>query len=422
MNTTATPLLESRVASADQQTAPAVPVAHGKSVAPNRLEFIDSLRGLAFLVVLIFHAGQHGFGTHSLLKLTGLGEFGVQLFYVISAATLFLSLTSRWTKDKYPYVAFFIRRFFRIAPMFWLAILFYVWWDGMGPRVWAPNGISGKDIAATFAFAHGWLPSQINAVVPGGWPVGVEMCFYLIVPFLFMYVRTLQKAVWFFLGAMILGEGLSHFADRIIGRHWPAETLYMVNKFTYFWLPAQLPVFALGIILFFLLKKNSAKNSPVQDPAVRSSNGLLILGCAVMLAAICASWKNPILKQHVGYGMVFLLVAWGLSLRPTMLVVNRFTRYLGMVSFSGYLAQFFALDVCDKLVLHVFGKTPLHDGSVQFIALSASALGLTLVIASACYYLVEQPGQQLGKTLIGKIERSFSTPQPVVLMAGNETV
>ncbi len=387
--------------------APAVPVAHGQSTGPNRLDFIDSLRGLAFLVVVLFHAGQHGYCTPAFQRVTGLGEYGVQLFYVISAATLFLSLTSRWTKDKHPYVAFFVRRFFRIAPMFWLAIIFYVWWDGMGPRVWSPNGISIKDIAMTFAFAHGWTPSQINAVVPGGWSVGVEMCFYLIVPLLFMYVRTIQKAIWFFLAALIFGEASSHFADRIIGRHWPAETLYMVNKFTYFWLPAQLPVFALGIILFFLLKKSRATVSTLEEAGDRSATGWLILACAALLAAVCASWHNPILKQHVGYGMVFLLLAWGLSLRPTALIVNPFTRFLGMVSFSGYLAQFYALDISDKLVLHLFGKTPVHGGYVQFLVLSVSSLSLTLATASACYYLIEQPGQKLGKALIGKIDRSF---------------
>ena len=385
-------------------------LARQKAGGPRRLEFIDSLRGWAFIAVVIFHAGLRGFGSPFFLKITSQGESGVQLFFVISAATLFLSLTSRWSKDRYPYIAFFIRRFFRIAPMFWVAIAFYVWWLGTAPRPFAPDGVSAKDIAITAAFAHGWTPKQANAVFAGDWTVGVEMSFYLLVPFLFFFIKTMRTAIWFFLASILFGTGLSHIVHRLMAMHWPAGTMVLLNRFFYLWLPAQLPVFALGIVLFFILRRYREPHDLSKDDArVRSHLGWLLIACSALLVEIAASLHNPILKQHVAYGIAFVLLAWGLAMHPASLLVNRVTRYVGMVSYSGYLAQFFALDICYKLVMHFFGTAPLHGGNLQLAVLCASGLALTVAIASCFYHLVELPGQALGKLLIARIEAVFSS-------------
>ncbi len=373
-----------------------------------RLDFIDALRGWAFIAVVIFHAGMRGFGSPLLLKITSQGEFGVQLFFVISAATLFLSLTSRWKRDMYPYAAFFIRRFFRIAPMFWVAIAFYVWWLGTAPRQWAPDGVSFKDIAITAVFAHGWMPKEANAVFAGDWTVGVEMSFYLVVPLLFTFIKSTRGAVWFFLGSVLMGTGLSHVAHRLIVGHWPVSILFMLNRFFYLWLPAQLPVFALGIILFFLLRREKQMDDGHREAGPAPGSGWLLIVCAALLACVSATLHNPVLKQHVAYGVSFVLLAWGLSIQSAPLLVNRVTRYVGMISYSGYLAQFFALDVCCRLVTHFFGKASSHGGNVQLIALCATTLLSTVAIASLLYHLIERPGQACGKLLIAKTESFFS--------------
>ena len=365
------------------------------------LGYIDALRGWAFLAVLVFHTGQH-IGNPSLRRLTNQGESGVQLFYVISAATLFLSLNSRWKRDVHPLFAFFVRRFFRIAPMFWLAIVFYVWWCGMGPRFWAPDGISGKDIAVTFAFAHGWRPTQINAVVPGGWSVGVEMSFYLLMPLLFFSVRSLRQALWFFGASMIFCEGLSHFYHRWLAVGWPPEQMYVLNKFTYFWLPAQLPVFALGGVLYFLLRLKETSGA-----ASRPKFAAALLGLAALLACVSSVWKYPLPKQHVAYGIVFVLFAWSLSLRPMRVLVNPVTRHLGMVSFSAYLTHFFVLDVLSSKVPGLSEMLTTHGGNTELCLLAAIGLLVTMIISTLTYYLIEKPGQLLGKNFIFYLERRF---------------
>ncbi len=155
-----------------------------------KLDFIDSLRGIAVLLVVLAHTPV----PDTVWYLNVVGSYGVQLFFIISAFTLYLSLTSRWTRDPYPILFFFIRRFFRIAPAFYFAALFYLIKNGTQPAPFAPEGIHASQIIATFLFVHGWFPFAINSVVPGGWSIAVEANFYLFVPLCFVLINNVCRA------------------------------------------------------------------------------------------------------------------------------------------------------------------------------------------------------------------------------------
>jgi peptidoglycan/LPS O-acetylase OafA/YrhL len=87
---------------------------------------LDSLRGIAILGVVLVHSSRRHdiplpIGAH-VGQVAFSGQRGVALFFVVSAFTLFLSNDNR--KDEHsPVLNFFIRRVFRLAPMFYLATL-----------------------------------------------------------------------------------------------------------------------------------------------------------------------------------------------------------------------------------------------------------------------------------------------------------
>ena len=66
---------------------------------PNKLDFIDSLRGLAALYVLVYHMTYAIGGSVSapkwLVPFVFLGHSGVTLFFAVSAFTLCLSMEAR---------------------------------------------------------------------------------------------------------------------------------------------------------------------------------------------------------------------------------------------------------------------------------------------------------------------------------------
>ena len=103
------------------------------------------------------------------------GARGVQLFFVASALTLVMS----WTSRNDGALRFYVRRLFRIAPMFWLGIAFFVWLDGFGPRYFSLKGIDETHVILTSIFLHGWHPEYITSLVHGEWSIAVEMVFTL---------------------------------------------------------------------------------------------------------------------------------------------------------------------------------------------------------------------------------------------------
>lgn len=155
----------------------------------NHYRYIDALRGFAFLCVLTLHASQQ-VPNLPFSSLPVLGEYGVQLFFVLSAVTLLRSVSLRSFKERFPTRNFFIRRFFRIAPLFWFGIVFYGLLDGCRPRYAAPEGLGVSHFISTALFFHGWSLTTINSLVPGGWSIAVGMTFYLCLPYLAHRITT----------------------------------------------------------------------------------------------------------------------------------------------------------------------------------------------------------------------------------------
>ena len=95
-----------------------------RSKEPTKYAWIDALRGFAILGVLAHHSFQYVRGMSGPAKfLGGFGKMGVQLFFVASAITLCLSTAKR--AERHPVLSFYVRRYFRIAPLYYLAIIFY---------------------------------------------------------------------------------------------------------------------------------------------------------------------------------------------------------------------------------------------------------------------------------------------------------
>ena len=264
-----------------------------------RLNYIDALRGFAVLGVIAIHSAQASAPLNNILgSLLQQGKYGVQLFYVISAFTLFLSLSVRRSTESGGVRNFFIRRFFRIAPLFWCAIVFYWWRDGLGPRHWLGDapGITSVQIVATAMFVNGWNPYWINSLVNGGWSVAIEMMFYLLVPFLFRIVRSLESAGVFVLVTLFLSLMLGKIGSFYI----PITDRDLWFDFLYFWLPNQLPVFGLGFVLFFLSRRLDVA-LPQMNRRVEKSRLLLITSAFACFALTFGVYR--LLPVHFLYGI-----------------------------------------------------------------------------------------------------------------------
>ena len=141
----------------------------------NRLEHFDFARFLAITGVIACHAYGMGYENPG-TNFYSLGRFGVQLFFLISGATVFLSFKKIIKKYKNPYQIFYTRRLFRILPLFVLIGLLEFSKD---------NG----SILSFFSPFAGLLPDTQN-LIPGGWSIWNELYFYLIFPIYFRFRKN----------------------------------------------------------------------------------------------------------------------------------------------------------------------------------------------------------------------------------------
>jgi len=305
-----------------------------------RYEYIDALRGFAVFGVFVVHVFNPIIGKMSKFwaHFAANGARGVQLFFIISALTLFMSLDRR-SDEHNKTLNFFIRRFFRIAPLFYLAIVAYLFMNGMGPRYWlgdAPR-ITTWNIAATALFINGWYPYWINSVIGINWTIAVEASFYLLVPFLFLKIKNLANAILVFLLSVISMQ----FINAYLSSHSLVSNNELWQNFLFLWLPAQFPVFMMGIILFHLIygKKEGLFTTKTQ------LNVLFFLFFFLTVELLYFD-QLPAIN---GYAVAYALLIFVLASHPFKLFVNSFWIYLGKISYSAYLIHFAVIDFAVKL-------------------------------------------------------------------------
>jgi peptidoglycan/LPS O-acetylase OafA/YrhL len=138
-----------------------------------RLGFLDELRGIAASVVVIAHIGPVVSDNISWLytHVVDLGQLGVVLFFLCSGFVIPASMDREGSLT-----AFWIKRFFRLYPLFWLSLV--------GALLLALAAIKENgDLALRDWVANvSMVPAALGAdlALPPYWTLGYEMAFYLL--------------------------------------------------------------------------------------------------------------------------------------------------------------------------------------------------------------------------------------------------
>jgi peptidoglycan/LPS O-acetylase OafA/YrhL len=366
-------------------------------MSQSKLDYIDALRGIAILGVIWLHfSGDSGILDHvsgRVLFIVQQGGGGVQLFFLASAFTLFRSAQYRLGKEANATRSFFIRRVFRIVPMYYLGIAYYLWQNGFGPQPFLnttlPN--SPDNIVGNLFFLQAVNPYW-QWLLPGSWSIATEMAFYLLVPLLVHYIRDLQGALRFVLGALVLRVVLV-LALRTFPLIPEAE---LWESYLFFFLPSQLPVFGLGIVLYFLVSQELPQRIPSAELSVLT----------LLLLAQWGSGTYMLLPHHFEMAFAFLLMALVLRRLSWNHLPGKVLRHIGKVSFSLY--------VCHWAVLHWFGKAgwlavPVDQGmayaALGYLWRLALVVAVATLVSTLTYRLVEQPGIRLGERLIARLQQ-----------------
>lgn len=364
-----------------------------------KFDYIDLTRGVAILLVILVHSHQTlDFKNQYIPLIYDFGQLGVQLFFLASALTLCLSFSQRKESDLW---RFYIRRLFRIAPLYYFGIAFYLLWRSI--IQWYSEGIicipekyEWVGLIQNIFFVHGLSISNWNYFVPGGWSISVEMIFYLFFPFIFkLYSRfTIKRAIQitFFIWMMICI--INYIGQRVLIGYGYSESVVSNNQFSFFYaFPLnQLHVFLIGVVLYKCI-----------DYKIKSGNLLLFFPILLISFLIFADRKLDTGVDGLVYTLIaslyfsiFISVISKLDIRR-IYFGNMLTK-IGKRSFSMYLMHFFVLDI---IMLSIKKLLNIElSGEILAPLVFITTVALTYITAKVTEVAVEKPGIKAGARLI----------------------
>lgn len=363
----------------------------GVAPTPVRLEYVDVVRGVAILAVILTHTAQ---SFTPVIPVARAGQYGVQLFFVASAYTLMLSARRRGLQ----YGPFLFRRFFRIAPAYGVALFGY--WIAVAAVPGLLNGTATSPrhtplaVTANLLLFHGFVPSANNTLVPGGWSVGTEMAFYAVFPLLAggaarAYRRWGLSALWVAFGsAVAINVAVLPLLARMTG------LALGNNTFWYFSLLNNLPVFLAGIIAFY---RPPQPERVVRTILVNMGVAIVSVGTTAYLLQGSDPQVQMMLPSLVSIGCASLLRLAQLLPSPRPLVL------IGRISFSMYLVHFLLAWNPPAVFTSATSRTP------AFLAW----LGVTILGSAALAWCserwLERPGIRLGGVLARRLQGGTRT-------------
>jgi len=348
---------------------------------------IEGLRGLAVLLVVLFHAG---------VPWVGGGFVGVDAFFVISGFLITgLLLRERLDTGRIRVTAFYARRVRRLLPA---AAVVLVATLVASSRWTAPLDRPGVALDAAsaalsignvrFALAAGDYFASVAAPSPflHFWSLGVEEQFYLVWPALLLVAGRLLP--WPRLGtfaALVAVSGASLAAAVVLTDGAPNWAFYS--------LPTRAWELGLGGLLAIAAPSLAGIPSPIRSLASVLGIGALV-GAAVLLDASTAFPGTAALAPTLGVAAIIL----GRGAGPSILLATAPFRWLGRISYSLYLWHW---------PLLVLG--PLALGVDPDVGLNLALAAVAVAIATVSWAVVEEPFRRGIPVLTAQPRRTLAT-------------
>jgi peptidoglycan/LPS O-acetylase OafA/YrhL len=322
---------------------------------------LDFMRAYAVITVAVVHTLLY---TGHLNLVGWSGTNGVGIFFVHTTLVLMMSL------ERDPHLwRFYVRRAFRLYPLWWGVLLIYVLFHvPMSPPA-APQFISylphsiGEwfaEIILNFDFRYG------ARVVCASWSLPIEAQMYVVLPGLF-YIAIRWRRIWplLLIDVAAIAFDLHRFRMEVTN------------------LPMAFPYFVPGVMAYLLFKRNHRRLPAWLFP--------LWLAVLVYIAHFHGNYRET---------WYFCLIL-GLSLpffeQLTWAPLLRITHLISRYSYGIYLCHGIAIAIA------------VHLLASHSIVLRVAAFAATVVILPVGFYhLLERPMIVLGSKLARKIERGPS--------------
>lgn len=316
---------------------------------PQRFERVHVFRGLASLIVLLFHGtliGAGYFGHEMFGGFFRFGFFGVHFFFVLSGFIIgYHHLGEFGRREKLK--AYVVKRLVRVYPIYWIVLLMIVPLYFLFPAFGSGGETQPLRLVSSFLL----FPQREWPVLGVAWTLRHEIWFYLVFGLAMFLKRPYGSWLLVAWGGASFAAYLTMVAGGV-GVRFPLS----------FFLSAFNLEFLSGVVIAILVKKN----------AVPKSTAGVLVASGILLLAVSFFVKGP----ETGYGTgdtafvslwvaAFLLMAgaaWadrsGVREPPSSF------RLLGDASYSLYLIHYPALSLFSK----VLGALPVSGDAFAMMA------------------------------------------------------
>jgi len=329
---------------------------------------LDGLRGIAILLVLVFHFTPFSGPLFFLAHVFQAGWIGVDLFFVLSGYLITGILLDSVGHPHY-YRNFVVRRTLRIFPLYYACLALYAVLSFYpGPVRWGAFLHAGGGL--WYLGYLGNVKDFVQNAWPGAailtplWSLQVEEQFYLSFPFIVLAVKRKTLA------RILLGSIAAALLLRII------LTVTMPgNKVgTYVLMPCRMDALAMGGLIAI------ARRDAPQRLQSRWIGWLTAL-CGLTFILVCVlygetPWSSAM--RTVGFTAIDLAFTGVLVLlisrrRPILLAVcrRRFLVWLGVISYGLYLLHIPARTIAQERLAPLLKLAP-RGSAVMFVCLAVA--------------------------------------------------
>ncbi len=358
----------------------------------NRISQIDGLRAIAILLVISFHYVNNQL-LHDTSKLgkffclaTSFGWVGVDLFFVLSGFLIGSILISNKHRKNY-FSTFYIRRFVRIIPSYYLLLIVFIIIINI-PIFKANYFVSGNNVIPTWSYflmLHnifmGKLNNMGNDSMSITWSIGIEEQFYLIIPLIVYYVKKHWLPI--LLIVFIILANFFRYAYAAPNVWIPAYVL----------LPCRMDAISFGVLIAWI---NGRYNINIFANKHFKYILLIMFSCILLCAFLYLKYKDIGVIRHSLFALFFACAIIIALAKPSSfygkILANKALNWIGKISYSLYLFHYLMMGIFNVVAATYFANTGIYA-----IFTTIAALTFTFLFSWLLYNYIEKPTIAFGK-------------------------
>ena len=338
---------------------------------------LDGLRGLAILMIIMYH-------NFDFLPLSQTGWIGLDLFFVLSGFLITGILLQKKNSSHF-LRNFYARRILRIFPIYYLSFIIFL--------LILPKIISYPfDLNYFLAYQHwfwleiqNWLfilkPKGNNNFLNHFWSLALEEQFYLICPWVVLFIRKIQNLISFLLGMLLLLLIL-----RLAIWSFRLENVSYVNIYAF----TRIDGLCVGSLLAIFRHQGNFELKTINR--VLGLIFFLLVFIVIPLFKVFFHARLPYLACCLfpTIALFWGFVVWSSIPRENLIFrvfSNRLLIFFGKISYGLYIFHW-PINRLIKLRFEMGPDQLYHVGTTLFLAVISTAIAIVMSIIS--YYTYER--------------------------------